>query len=421
MNRPNPNVLAILNVLGIVANVVQIGSSTDVAWKLVAMFFLIIVFGIAVRYREDMRYAFDPTSRLEGQQNIDRIFAKMVGDATTLLYLGALNTTTAERLMDRYNKKKENEKIKIDIYNTDPGFYTKASNGTVLDRLVKLDVSTKDFNHFFCFHPQAIDLLRTKNGHRTRTLMGIANPAGSSQAILVNKNIDFYSGESLAKEACPINIVHQAFNVEAVSGQFRRFVIGLRDGWYQPVFPPTDDGSVRAVWRKAILRWFNLTATSICSGAGSGSTVLITWRLVRHSPDDAEEFTSWLDMLMQTTNIEVKRFLLIDYPQYKRDHAYKADVDKVIQDYFAPSQAFNNRYTVRKLDSTLLKDTALNRDYALMKINGETYAQDSIRDTEANVEVLRTFFTQNIETVDHFVERFTKLTNEIPHAEIKQL
>ncbi len=416
MNRANTILLAYLAGLSVVANVVQIVGSTNDAWKLVTVFFMIFVFVLIWVYREDMRYTFVPVSGLDGQQNIDRTFAKMTGEATTISYLGALNTTTAECLIDRYNNKKTNENIRIDIYNTDPGFYTIESNRSVLDRLVELDALKDDFNHFFCFHPQAINILQASNGHRTRTLMGISKLDGSSQAILINKNIDFHSGKSLAEEACPINLSQQAFNVEAVSGQFHRFVTGLRDGWYQPVFPPTHTRIVREQWRDAILHWFDETASGICSGAGSGSAVKITWRLVKRSLDDAKTFQAWLKMLRKSPNIEVERFLLIDFPLYRIDREYKTVVDQVIKDYFSSSPIINSHYTVRTLDSTLLKDPTLNRDFALMRINGKSYAQDSIRDTEADVEVLRTFFTQNKTTVEHFEQRFTKLANEIPHA-----
>lgn len=372
-------------------------------------------------FRDELWKRLVPALVVQGNDNIMAIFAKLIDEAERVWYLGALDQCKAELFTNLKAKADlNNRNLFVDILNTNASLYTACASRPILGKLIELDRASKLFNHSYYFYPQHCDTLvvRNKQG-KVGSLLIFNDHDMPSHAIWIRDWSTFPNPNTHLDAAPPINLLEQARHVSSVSNGTRDFYKPLRRGWFEPVFPPIGHDAVRSAWRGAILDWFNMTAVDLCSKGGSSSQIRITWRLTKQSLRDAELFGVWLNKLKTDQKVKVERFMLVDVNLYNRDGDYRTDIEKICMRYLPEPPT--DRYKVWYLDTSAISDANLNRDFALIEIDGTAYAQDSEPDTKGGIEVLRIFFSQDLDTVVTFRNHFVLLKNKPIHASLASL
>jgi hypothetical protein len=139
--------------------------------------------------------------------------------------------------------------------------------------------------------------------------------------------------------------------------------------------------------------------------------VKITWLIKEKSDEDARHFHNWLEKLRDHNRMRIERFLLIDFEKFKKNPAYHTTVSNIWSTYL-PTSA-NPRYVIFVANTAELS-APLKNDFSIITVGDVRYAQTSAVDTigASQQEVLRIFFSQAKDDVDHITENFSRLSTD---------
>lgn len=360
---------------------------------------------------------FASLGRLVGQEAVLQAISEVVNGSKIVVFIGNLTTDIWEIFKPKIQ---HNNGFELRIWNTDSRFYIKEENKKVVEEVVKLDAASAKFSHRYYFYKQHVHLLIGKREHQERQVFFFADPNRRLNGILARRGLRF--GEmSIIQDAAPtISMVKQARSVHDVTMKTLEFWVPLVRGWFEPVFPPTNDKKVREIWREAILRWFMATAQRLAESKGK---VRITWRLEEWSLRDAHAFSDWLKFLNTNKNVPVERYMLVDVARYKDGKdGYRSQVDEIVRTYLPQPlpRPTADRYQVWFLDRNFISKS-LDDDFALFEVGDVQIAQHSIVDRMGDSEVLKIFFSQDYEEVNANIDRFNQLLDYNPKPTIGDL
>ena len=314
-------------------------------------------------------------------------------------------------------------KFSVNIFNSDPNFYS-SDNIEKVKNVLKLDTQSDNFNHKFYFYRQNVNLLRGETNGKESLLLFFQSSETDYNGVYIREGSRLNIEAVIIKKVCPtVNIVGQLDNVRSVSEKSLEFWSPLKNGWFQPVFPPDDDVEVRKAWRNSLMSWFNSTASDLLGGGGK---LTITWKIQEWSEKDAEKFKDWLNKLKginQSQNIKITRYMLISVEKYKSNSNYKKVVDNIVSTYLPIPlpRASGDPYQIYFIDRDKLT-TALDDDFALFLLSdGEKIAQDSLIDVKANIEVLKVVFSKDFSFVKGVEDKIGRLTSYNPKATLEDL
>lgn len=383
-NLANASITIVATISGVVA--IVLSSRPYLGTAIIIIAIVSVVTGSLLRRRVSIS--------LRDTSSVLLVLSKIVHWGEVLIFVGDLRRDVWDALREGVNRN-----VKLTIFNTDSEFYTRGTNSTTVEEIVNLDSNSRNFSHRYYFCKHNFSIVLASRGNHQQQLLYFVNPSGELNGIYIRRGIVFDKQVIDERLAPTISMAKQAAGVHGAMEQTKEFWIPLTKGWFEPIFPPVKDQDVRKAWRTAILKWFERTARS---QATPRSVVTITWNLEDSSPEDATDFSNWLEFLKTNKNIQVERYMLLGASDYsKPSGSYKQMVDKILLDYLPQPipRPQSDRYKVWFIDKDGLPKY-LRSNFALFKQGDKRIAQFSIPDKEAVPEVLKIYFSQDYGVVE---------------------
>lgn len=362
---------------------------------------------------------------LATKEDVCKAVQELVQSTTEVLFCGNLDESIFKILVDAFNKGRPSQdvgspRLSLKILNCSPDFYV-SIDAQMRKNLLDMDAKYHDhtFSHKFHLYKQSVNFVVGKCKGKQKTILFFSNLSG----VYIRRGLTTNYEDLVMKDACStINMDRQLNNISNVAEKTLEFWSPLQNGWFHPVFPPDDVGTVREEWRRSIMEWFNEEAKEILINGGE---LRVTWNIVKKSGDDASKFSDWLNVLKSATDggpIKVKRYMLISVSRYRRESEYRMLTDNIVNSYLPtlPRQEGDN-YAVYFLNSDSLPEN-IRDDFAVFVLpTGDMIAQDSISDIKDGVEVLRILFSRDFQFINIVQNKFERLLQYHPKHTLMEL
>ncbi len=303
------HIITAISIIGGIVNIVK--NDTSIA---VVLFGASIILGILIATYDRWILWIRPVCFLNTKEDVYNCAEKVV-ENENILFCGKLDDKLLTIFEDAFHKKCVEKfvgqpKFSVNIFNSDPNFYS-SDNLKQVQNVLKMDAQFDHFNHKFYFYRQNVNLLRGETNGKESLLLFFQSSKTDYNGVYIRKGSRLNIAAVIIKKVCPtVNIIGQLDNVRSVSEKSLEFWTPLKNGWFQPVFPPDDDAEVRKAWRNSLMSWFNSTAAALLEGGGE---LIITWKIQEWSEKDAERFKDWLNKLKginQGQNIKITRYMV---------------------------------------------------------------------------------------------------------------
>ena len=337
-------------------------------------------------------------------------------DFNTLIYIGDLKESIVKTICDNYGS---NTQV-VKIISSSPDAYGRISDQLKKDLFIKeaKEEDTKFINKFYS-HAQLMNVFIALNKKNyPHTLIFFKNRLNTNDYIgFLSKNSDFNIDTSLIEDnSFSMNVA----GIQEEIAQKTAIVVdnlweAFKEGFFEPLFPPLENGPVRNAWREEILKNFNDFAIRLIR-SGNYSHINITWNLTKNSEKDKIIFDEWMKEQINTVKdsditMSISRYLIINTLEYANDNDYKKIVDKIVKELKSISDTIPN-YNLHYVCAQNISAEAKN-DYALLTGTGnEEIIQSSIIDKSSSPDVLKVYFSKNNNSITRIKKNFETIEDK---------
>lgn len=353
---------------------------------------------------------------IEGKHQVNTEFKRLINESDTINFYGPIDDPGGfgQIFIDTASSNKD-----IKVYDT----LLTTTNKTSIDRLIAMDMNPKlQFRYSALLYKQLVGVILAETGTSQKQLLFFRNSTDRELiGILINKNFKVYSEhitDDLPKGVGPqidfkdqMNHIKNAF--DTTLNIYWKPMYEL--GWTHPVLPPVvENKKAKADWEAAILDFFKVTSLHI---AGKAKKIVITWRVVDDSLDQANNIVDWLlflrDDFAMRDGCSVRRIVLVDEIKFSGDQKYKNVVNKIRATYFPSTNSGSYTVECRTLRSIISGNEGLDfagfydSDNQIIAVQGSEYDKN-------HNNLLRIYFDRSQDKIKKYTSKLKIIETTCP-------